>query len=132
MPIDVEFDRVRLTLVAAADDPARSSRELQKSFSDAVEQFEADGTRLSPRLSFRDVASGGAHLTGDLMIAAQTLGPLAGAIFDAWLRGRSGRRVRLKLTDTSSEVEAGTPEELEKLLAMVREHKRGLEPKIIP
>jgi hypothetical protein len=69
--------------------------------------------------------------TGEFVALVKTLGPPGIAALGGWVAGRSGRKVRLKIGDV--EAEAGTREEVEKLLAMARDHKQDDEPKrIVP
>jgi hypothetical protein len=65
------------------------------------------------------------HLFSGVQVVLPSLGTLLGV----WLQARFGRKVRIKVGDT--EVEARTPEELEKLLTMVRDYKKADEPKRI-
>lgn len=55
--------------------------------------------------------------------------PEAASILVAWLAGRNGRKVRIKIGDL--EAEARTPEELEKILKKAHEIQQRNEPKKI-
>lgn len=122
---------LRLELVAADGDAKRFSPEFQDALRDTVQKLEDDGTRLSPRFFVMDAVDAGGGMTGELTVLVKTFGPSTVAILVAWLHGRYGRKVKLKITETSVEAEAATPEELEKLLAMAKEHKRDIELKRI-
>jgi hypothetical protein len=57
--------------------------------------------------------------------------PLLVGLWKTWLMNRRGRKVRLKVGDI--EVEAHTPEEIEKLLVLAQEtQQRNQQPKVIP
>lgn len=52
---------------------------------------------------------------GEFLIPlGQIVGPFLGGIIVAWIQGRAGRKLRLKVGDI--ELEASTPKDLERLL----------------
>ncbi|MEJ0044474.1 MAG: hypothetical protein WDM81_20635 [Rhizomicrobium sp.] len=51
---------------------------------------------------------------------------MIGLIVGAWLTARSGRKVRVKIGDV--ELEAGTAEEVERLLSKVEQFRREIAP----
>jgi hypothetical protein len=60
---------------------------------------------------------------GDFMVAlAPTILPALAAIVVTWLRVRSGRKVRVKISNTY--MEARTPDEIEQLLKAAAEFER--------
>jgi Mg2+/citrate symporter len=61
-------------------------------------------------------------------------GPLVGVIATvlvAWLHGKYGRKLRLKVTDTEIEVEAQTEEQVQSLLKQAQEIQQRNRPKVI-
>jgi len=71
-----------------------------------------------------DAVDAGGGMTGELTILASTIG-VAGTALGAFLKGRYGRKVKLRVSPTETEVEAGTPEEVERLLAIAQDYKKA-------
>ncbi|RQS57832.1 hypothetical protein DID96_36530 [Burkholderia sp. Bp8963] len=76
----------------------------------------ADGViRVSAITFTMDSVGASGSLVGEFVIPlAQVIGPVLGGAAVAWLQGRAGRKLRLKVGDL--EVEARTPEEIGQLL----------------
>jgi hypothetical protein len=105
------------TLIPAADDPPRSSPEMQVEFWNVTHALQARGMKVSSRVFVQDSVDGGMTNLGQLTIdLARDFAPAVTAVLGAWGQARFGRKVRLKVGDI--EAEAGAPEEIEKLLAL--------------
>lgn len=110
------------TLIPAADDPPRSSQEVQTEFWSVTHSLQARGLKVSSRVFVRDSVDGGMTNLGQLTIdLARDFVPAVAAVLGAWAQARFGRKLRLKVGDT--EVEARTPEEIEKLLSLAVQHR---------
>jgi hypothetical protein len=98
---------------SAADAPEFSDKHQQgvKSVSDALER---EGVYVTAYFDMKASAGMSAGLSGLLGIVLPAAMPVVGTIVGAWLTTRNGRKVRVKVGDI--EVEAGTPEEVERLL----------------
>ena len=59
---------------------------------------------------------------GEFLVAAKSVAPLLSGLLGAWLRGKSGRRVKLKYKDL--QIEATTVEDVEKPFALVAKHRK--------
>ena len=120
-------DGFTLTLVRGEDEPAIFSSEFQRELAAVIRGMREAGVRLSPTIFTMDAVDASGGMTGVITVLASTVAA-AGAVLGAFLNGRNGRKVRLKMSPTETEVEASTPAELEKLLLMAREHKKADEP----
>ncbi|MFM0205683.1 hypothetical protein PQR53_38410 [Paraburkholderia fungorum] len=106
---------LRLTLVRSADDHAAFSPGYQAELRQFYQLVRADGTRVSAVAFTVDSVGASGGLMGEFVIPlAQVIGPVLGGAAVAWLQGRAGRTLRLKVGDL--EVEARTPEEIGQLL----------------
>jgi len=108
-------ETLRLTLVRAPDDDASFSPGYQAELRQFYQLARADGNQISAVTFTMDRADGGDGFVGEFLVAfTHVAGPTLGAAAGAWLQGRAGRRLRLKMGDT--EVEATSPGELYGLL----------------
>ena len=104
----MEEDRVQVSLIPAADEPPIRRLDLKDQAIDSYFEFYSDAQDF-------------------LVPLAQVVGPLLGVALVAWVKERSGRKVRLKFD--SVDAEAHSPEQVENLLeqaAEFRERKRKL------
>jgi hypothetical protein len=106
---------LRLTLVRAPDDDASFSPSYQRELRQFYHLARAEGGKIDS-ITFPMVSADGVDgLAGEFIVPFT---PVAGATLSAaasaWLQGRTGRRLRLKIGDT--EVEADSPGELYGLL----------------
>lgn len=107
---------LRLTLVRSSDDDATFSPGYQAELSQFYQRVRADQIRVSAVAFTMDSAGGGGGLMGEFIVPlAQVIGPVLGGAAVAWLQGRAGRKLRVKVGDI--EVEARTHEEIDQLLA---------------
>ncbi|CAE6827181.1 hypothetical protein [Paraburkholderia haematera] len=107
---------LRLTLVRSEDDQAAFSPGYQAELRQFYHLVRADGTRVSAVAFTMDTVGASGGLVGEFVIPlAQVIGPVLGSAAVAWLQGRAGRKLRLKVGDI--EVEANTQAEFDALLA---------------
>jgi hypothetical protein len=110
-------ETLRLTLVRAADDEASFSPGYQRELRQFYSLARAEGGKIGAITFTSDRADGGDGFVGEFMVPfAPVAGSTLGAAAGAWLQGRAGRRLRLKMGDT--EVEATSPGELYGLLTL--------------
>lgn len=107
-----------LSVARAPSDADESSDAFQRELRQLEQGLRGAGVQIAPRALVRKSAGGGALLTGDFLVAAQTLGPAAFTFLGVWIQSRLGRKARIKMGDV--EVEATTSKEAERLLERVR------------
>lgn len=106
---------LRLTLVRAPDDEASFSPGYQRELRQFYNLARAEGGTVGPVTFTMDSVEGGNGLVGEFIIPFTPVAtPTLNAAASAWLKGRTGRRLRLKIGD--AEVEADSPGELYGLL----------------
>jgi hypothetical protein len=108
-------DTLRLTLVRAPEDEASFSPGYQAELRQFFNLVRADGITISAVALTVESLGGGGGYTGEFFIALSHVHSrvLRDAAF-AWLRGRAGRKARVKIGNT--EAEANNPGELHGLL----------------
>ncbi|WP_051888583.1 hypothetical protein [Caballeronia sordidicola] len=110
-------DTLRLTLVRAPDDEASFSPGYQAELRQFYSLARAEGGKISAVTFTTDKPDGGDGFVGEFLVPfASIAGSTLGAAASAWLQGRAGRTLRLKMGDT--EVEANCPSELYGLLSL--------------
>jgi hypothetical protein len=128
----LEFE---LSLIPAQDDPPLGSPEYQAELRNFEQDLESNGLEVSPIVEFREAWIPEpivAPYLGDFIIKlAAIVGPVLGAGVGAWLRGRYGRKVRIKVGANEIEAEAQTVEEVERLIARAYEIQQRTRPKAI-
>jgi hypothetical protein len=108
-------NEIKLTLQRGPDDP-----EFQEELRAFNKSLHSAGVTFSvPRKHFASAGAHGYQVAEYLITLSQAVGPTLGVILVAWLQGRSGRKVRLKIGDV--EAEARTTEEVESLLQRAKE-----------
>ena len=116
---------MRLTLVRAENDAASFSPAYQGELRQFYQLVRADGIRISAITFTLDSVGASGGLVGEFVIPlAQVIGPMLGGAAVAWLQGRAGRKLRLKVGDV--DVEAHTPEEIMRLLEQAHALQAGL------
>ena len=114
-----DVQEIRLTLVPAGDDGDRFSEGCQRELRHFYDQLRAAQMKVRPRIFTMDSVGASGGLVGEFVIPlAQVIGPMLGGAAVAWLQGRAGRKLRLKVGDI--EVEARTQEEIEQLLRQAK------------
>lgn len=112
---------VILCLDGGAEDGDLVSEAHQEELQRAAGRFDEQAPGVSAMRSLQKAFPGGSWLTGDFLVPlAQAVGPTLGVVLVAWLQGRAGRKVRVRFGDT--EAEARTPEELERVLNLIKAH----------
>ncbi|KVW61709.1 hypothetical protein BGV52_29630 [Burkholderia ubonensis] len=111
---------VGLRLMRASDDPALQDPAFQAELRTFSGSLRAADVRFSQRAMTFDAVDATGYALAEYVV--KELGPAAigviGTAVGAWINGRAGRKVRLKVGDV--EVEARTPEEVEQLLKQVQ------------
>jgi hypothetical protein len=110
------FPDVKLRLMRASDDPAVEDPAFQTELRTFSGSLRAAGVRFSQRVMTFDAVDATGYALAEYVV--KELGPAAigviGTAVGAWISGRSGRKMRLKVDGI--EVEARTIEEVEQLL----------------
>lgn len=115
-------DRLKLSPVSAPDYPKLSAHEYQSECQEFHDLLQAATIEVSPRWRTRDSIVGAGGFAGSFFVPlAKAAIPTLGAVLVAWLKGRSGRRVRLEFDGVKAE--GGTPEEVETLLKHAAEFR---------
>lgn len=118
---------LRIELIPGPADAPTNSSQSESDLQDVVDQLRVQGVDASGLiLSLNAVAATGPDHS-PLYIGVSSAAALAAPVIVAWLHGRYGRRVKLKVGDT--EVEASTAKEVEKLLKVAKRYKRNSNPK---
>jgi hypothetical protein len=116
----MQHDEIQISLIRSLDDPELGSDLMQSKFGEFYKSFEANGVKVSPTYYVFDSANGGGGLVGEYLIPlAQAVGPMLGGALVAWLKGQSGRKVRVRIGEL--EIEARTVDDIEKLLRKIME-----------
>jgi len=128
----LEFE---LTLIPAQGDPPLRSPSIKPSCVTLSRAFSRTGWRSltswnSRRRGHQSPLSRRISGISSSKLAA-VVGPVLGTGIGAWLRGRYGRKVRVKVGANEIEVEAQTVEEVERLIARAQEIQQHTLPKAI-
>lgn len=106
---------IRIRFDASVSDSPLNSPEYQRQLAEVDAAFKAEGLDVQPRLRFHDAIGGGGIYVGEFILKlAPEIGTILTAVLIAWLKGASGRKVRLKVGDV--EAEARTVADIEKLI----------------
>jgi hypothetical protein len=109
------LEEVTVVLMRSSDDQPLLSAEYQEELQKVRSSLRGQGIEASAPFIVMDSPMGGGGYIGEFIIPlAQAIGPTLGVILVAWLQGRSGRKVRVKIGDV--EAEGRTFEEVEGLL----------------
>jgi hypothetical protein len=109
------MEQIEIVLGRAPDDPQENDPKFQEELEEFSKSLRTAGMTYSQRgMAFDAVDAAGYPLAEFLVTFAKEIGPTLGVILVAWVQGRSGRKVRLKIGDV--EAEARTAEEVEGLL----------------
>ncbi|MFC4518441.1 hypothetical protein [Cupriavidus pinatubonensis] len=115
--------RVKILLRRAVDDPAVDSSEFQAELRTFSGALKSGGVAYSQAaMAFDSAAATGYPLAE---FAIKELAPYAASVaaaLTAWIAGRYGRKVRLKVGDL--ELEAKSPEEIKQLLHLAQEYQK--------
>jgi hypothetical protein len=117
-------DSQRMTLVRAPEDEASFSPNYQAELRRFYSLVRADGIRVSAISFTMNNVAGSDGLVGEFVVPlGQVIGPGLGRAAIAWLQGRGGRVLRLKIGDL--EVEVTAQSEFDVLLAKALAMKAG-------
>ncbi|CAB3775085.1 hypothetical protein [Paraburkholderia humisilvae] len=79
----------------------------------------AGGTSIMPALTVMNRIDGEVVVIATYVLSVvQAVGPIVGPAFGAWLQGRAGRKLRLKVAEI--EVEARTVDQIDELLSQAK------------
>jgi hypothetical protein len=116
----------RLSLVASSDEADPRDSAYQNELRDVEQALRDEGLDIAVGSGFQKSANLGSWLTGDFIVhvgAAATFVSVAAKslvpVLVEWVKGRAGRKVRLKKGDI--EIEAQTPDEIERLWKVAAE-----------
>ena len=125
-----------ITLLPALDDAPLRSNGYQRELRRFEESLVAQGLEVGSSIELREsgvpdtLAVIIPPYLGDFTIKlAATVGPALGTLMGAWLHGRYGRKVRLKIGDI--EAEAQNVDQVEKLLQQAEQFQQRSQQKII-
>lgn len=114
-----------LRLIPAPDDLARFGADYQAELRQFKGQLKAASVDADTRFAVFDSPGTVGGMTGEFLIpAAQIIVPALSVAAVAWMNGRAGRKLRLKVGDI--ELEASTQEDIDLLLAKALELKTSL------
>lgn len=119
---------MKVVLCRAPDEQKQFGDAIQRDISAVIDALRADGVQVSATWFAMDAVDAGGGTTGALSL----LGPLGIAAigaFAGWLKGRSGRTVKLKVGDV--EGEAHSVEELKDVFALAPNVRQANETKRI-
>jgi hypothetical protein len=106
---------LHLTLLPSTNDGALFSRKRQQAITRFYVEARADGSRINPAGFVLDTAGLQGGFSGEFVVSLGDLaGPALGAAARAWLNGRAGRKINLRIRET--DVEAKDQEEFDRFL----------------
>jgi len=111
-------DNIEITvhLQRSPDDPRVNQPEFQQELSEFSQSLRAAGVTSSQRaMAFDSIDAVGFPLPEFVIVLGPAIVTALGVACVAWIQGRNGRKIRLKVGDV--EAEARTPEEIDGLLA---------------
>jgi len=103
-------DEYELTLLPAPDETNPKAEGLQSELRRAEDQLNALGHKPAAMVGLQKALGMSSWLLGTFAISGATAAKSWSPVLVEWLKGRAGRRVRLKKGDI--EIEAGTVEEI--------------------
>ena len=109
---------LHLTLLPSNNDGSLFSRKRQQAITRFYVEARADGSRINPAGFVLDTAGLQGGFSGEFVVSLGDLvGPALGAAAHAWLNGRAGRKINLRIRQT--DVEAKDQEEFDRFLNQV-------------
>ena len=92
---------LHLTLLPSTNDGALFSRKRQQAITRFYVEARADGSRINPAGFVLDTAGLQGGFSGEFVVSLGDLaGPALGAAAHAWLNGRAGRKINLRIRET--------------------------------
>jgi hypothetical protein len=117
----IKPEELRLILTPSADDPPIHSPEYQRDLHSFSEALETQGIQISSRWHVQDAVGASGFAYGDFGIIASFFGPVVGVAIGAFLKGRYGRKVSLKIGKTGEiQATAQTVEQVDELVKIAR------------
>jgi hypothetical protein len=110
-----DLERITLILTAAPNDPIVRDPEYQRGLAAVSGALRDAGILYSQRSMTFDAVGAEGYAIGQYVISvAQIAGPVVGVAVGAWIQGRAGRKVRLKIGEI--ELEAYSQEDMDLLV----------------
>jgi hypothetical protein len=114
-----------LIFVRAADELSLWAPDYQKELAEFAKGLRAEGITIHSQHFAMDAVDAGGGLTGEFNLLLKAFGPVVGIAIGAFLKGRYGRKVRLKIGKGGEiAAEAQTVEEVNELIKIAREHPK--------
>lgn len=124
MKLDKNLELI-LELEAAPDDPHVSSPDFQQGLTEVSTALRDGGVAYSQRRMMFDSVGAQGYALGQYFIPlAQIAGSIIGGALVAWVTGRAGRKLKIKVGEV--ELEANTAAEIDNLMAKAFEMKAQL------
>ena len=118
------MDTIPLLLTAVAG-PGEDASGKDGAESQLVQSLKEHHIAVYPRYFTRDSVGEGATYLGQAIEVVEKTLPVVGTVIGVWLRGRFGRKVKIKVGDDGIEVEAQTADDAERLLAAAKEWRQN-------
>jgi len=124
----MDEDEIEVVLSGAPDDPPGDDTTFQRELSIFSKVLHDNAVRFTTRGMAFDSADGGGFIAFGQYVVPLTTGVLGvlGTACGAWLQGRYGRKVRIKIGDV--EVEARNVEEIDALLKRIADFRDATKP----
>jgi hypothetical protein len=120
-----EMEKVEISLKRAPDEARVNDPKFQEELTKFSKSLRAAGISYSQRGMAFDAVDAVGYALPEFVVALKAIGPTLGTlgvIFVAYLQGRYGRKIRLKIGEI--EVEARTVEEVENLLEKIKQFQQ--------
>jgi hypothetical protein len=116
-------EELSVIMIPAPNDPPKPSKEYQAELRLFTQSMRAQGIEYRSRDYLVEVTSGVGFALGEFLVVAKALStPALAGLVGAWLRGKYGRKVKLKYKDL--QVEATTVEDVERLVKLIQEREK--------
>ena len=120
-------DGMKIVLKRSPEDPPQFSREYKADMGKVFTALHNEGTKFEATAFAMDGVDAVGGATGEILALAKTLGPATIAAIAAFLAGRNGRKVKIKVGEI--EAEANSVKELNAVLERVEKIKHDNKPK---
>lgn len=121
----LDHERITLILHGAPDDTAVADPEYQRALTAVSDALRDAGILYSQRRMTFDAVGAEGYAVGQYVISvAQIAGPIVGIAVGAWIQGRAGRKVRLKVGEI--ELEAHSQADMDLLVDQALELRAKL------
>jgi hypothetical protein len=115
--------QIKIVLGRASDDPQENDPKYLEELAEFSKSLRTAGLDYSQRSMAFDAADAVGYPLGEYLVTfTKVAGPILGVILVTWLKGRSGRKVSLKIGDVKAE--AQTKEEIDQLLESAKKFQQ--------